>query len=48
MYRYHPQIIKVIELINENLIGKLISIESYFGVNILTKKNFLDLKKEKK
>ena len=48
MYRYHPQIIKVIELINENLIGKLISIESYFGVNILTKKNFFGFKKRKK
>ena len=28
MYRYHPQITKVIELINENVIGKLISMES--------------------
>ncbi len=45
MYRYHPQIIKVMELINENEIGKLISMESYFGSNILTKKNFFGFRK---
>ena len=48
MYRYHPQITKVIELINENVIGKLVSIESYFGVDILNKKNFFGFKKKKK
>ena len=48
MYRHHPQIIKVIELIKENTIGKLISMESFFGVDALTKKNLFGLKKEKK
>ena len=36
MYRYHPQIIKVVELIKDNTIGELISIESSFGMDILT------------
>ena len=48
MYRYHPQIIKVIELIKENAIGKLISMESSFGTNILTKKGLFGLSKKKK
>ena len=48
MYRHHPQIIKVIELIKENTIGKLISMESFFGVDALTKKNLFGFKKEKK
>jgi len=48
MYMYHPQIIKVIELINQGEIGELISMESNFGVNILTKKNFFGFKKTKK
>jgi len=47
MYRYHPQIIKVIKLIRGNAIGKLISMKSFFGMDILTKKIYLDLKKEK-
>ena len=34
MYRYHPQIIKVIKLIRGNAIGKLISMESFFGMDI--------------
>ena len=48
MYRHHPQIIKVIELIKENIIGELISMESFFGVDALTKKNLFGFKKEKK
>ena len=48
MYRYHPQIIKVIELIKENIIGKIISMESFFGMDILTKKNLFGFKKQKK
>ena len=40
MYRYHPQIIKLINLIQEGVIGKLISMESYFGNDILNKKIF--------
>jgi len=48
MYMYHPQIIKVIETINQGEIGELISMESNYGVNILTKKNFFGFKKIKK
>jgi len=48
MYLYHPQILKVINLLNKNSIGKIISMESFFGVDILTKKNFLGFKKIKK
>ena len=38
MYRYHPQIIKVIDLINNKLIGDLVSMESFFGIDVLGKK----------
>ena len=45
---YHPQIVKVIELINQGEIGELISMKSNFGMNILTKRNFFGFKKIKK
>jgi predicted dehydrogenase len=48
MYRFHPQIIKVIELINKNEIGKIISMETYFGNDILTSLNFFGMKIRKK
>ena len=48
MYRHHPQIKKVIELINKNIIGQVISMESDFGKDIMTKKNIFGFKKEKK
>lgn len=48
MYRHHPQILKTIELLNNKIIGNLISMKSYFGKDILTKKNFFGLKKTKK
>ena len=48
MYRYDPLIIKLIELIKSNEIGDLLSLESSFGVNILTKKKFLFFKKKRK
>ena len=38
MYRYHPQLTKVIELIKNNYIGNLIEMNSYYGVNIMKKK----------
>ena len=44
MYRHHPQILKVIELLNENIIGNLISMRSNFGEDILHKKNFFGFK----
>ena len=48
MYRYHPQTTKVIELINDDIIGQPISVESYFGVNLLTRKSFFGFTKKKK
>ena len=48
MYRHDTQIKKVIELIKNNEIGKPLSMESSFGVNILTKKKFYFFQKEKK
>ena len=48
MYRHDSQLKKVVELIKNNEIGNLLSMESSFGVNILTKKNFYFFKKEKK
>jgi len=48
MYIHHPQIKKVLEIINLGEIGKLISMESNFGQDILTKKNFFGFKKKKK
>jgi len=46
MYRYTPQILKVIELIKNDTIGKLVSMDSSFGVNLLTKKNIFGFKKK--
>ena len=48
MYRYHPQLIKVIDIIKKNTIGELVSMESFFGIDILTKKNLFGFKKKKK
>ncbi len=48
MYRYHPQIYKLIELIKGNHIGNLIEMESYFGVNLMKKKILFFFTKNKK
>ena len=48
MYMYHPQTKKILEIINNGEIGKLISMESNFGHDILTKKNIFGFKKNKK
>ena len=48
MYRYHPQINYILNLIEDNEIGNLISMESSFGINILSKKKFLFFDKKKK
>ena len=40
MFRYHPQIIKIIELLKNDSIGQIISMQSSFGKNLLTKKRF--------
>jgi predicted dehydrogenase len=48
MYKYIPQILKVIELIKNNSIGKLVSMDSSFGINLLTKKNIFGFEKKKR
>ena len=47
-YRHLPHISDIIKIINKDEIGKLISMESSFGKNILTKKKFFFLEKKKK
>jgi len=48
MYRFHPQISKVIEMVKNNEIGKINFVESNFGINILTKLNIFGIKLMKK
>ena len=48
MYLFHPQIKKTIQLIQDGEIGELISMSSFFGTNLLTKKNWLGFIKKKK
>ena len=48
MFRYHPQIKKVIELIKNNEIGNITSMESVFGKNLLFKKKIFGIFKSKK
>ena len=48
MYRYYPQIKKVIEILKTNQLGKLISMETTFSNNLLFKKKFFFFKKKKK
>jgi|TARA_B100000900_G_scaffold412356_1_gene433957 predicted dehydrogenase len=43
MYRYHPQIKKIIELIDNNEIGKITSMECFFGKNLINKKKLFGL-----
>jgi len=47
MYRHLPQIKKLIEIIRNKELGNLISMESSFGTNLLTKKKFIIFKKKK-
>ena len=47
-YRFHPKIKRVIELINEDTIGKVHSMETVFGQNLMTKKKFFFFEKKKK
>jgi predicted dehydrogenase len=48
MYRYYPQIKKLVETINSEEMGGLISMETSFGLNLLTKKKFIFFNKRKK
>ena len=47
MYRYHPQITDIIKIIKTGEMGKPISMESNYGINLIYKKNFLGFKKIK-
>ncbi len=47
MYRYHPQLIKVVELIRNNKIGNLISMKSDYGIDLISKRNFFGFIKKK-
>lgn len=48
MYKYHPQILKILELIKNDEIGEINHIESSFGINLFTKKKFWFFEKKKK
>ena len=48
MYRYHPQIPKIVDLLKNKIIGNLISMESFFGFNVLTKRKIFGIKFKKK
>ena len=47
MYRYHPQISKVVDLLKNNVIGNLVSMESFFGFDALGKKKIFGIKLNK-
>ena len=48
MYRFHPQINSIIEMITNDKIGGLLSMESFFGINILSKKKFFFFDRKRK
>ena len=45
MYRFHPQTFEIIKIIKDGSIGDLLSMESFFGVNIILKRNFFGIKR---
>ena len=48
MYKFNPQFKKIVELVRNNEIGKIVSIKSTFGVNLITKKKFFFFEKKRK
>ena len=48
MYRYHPQIETILDIIKNNDIGNLLNMKSQFGTNLLSKKKFWFFNKKKK
>ena len=48
MYRFNPQILKTIKIIEGQELGKILSMESHFCKNLLTKKKFFLFEKKKK
>jgi len=47
MYRYHPQISKVVDLLKNDVIGNLVSMESLFGFDSLGRKRIFGIKLNK-
>ena len=48
MYRHNPEILKIIEIIKSQELGKIQSMKSFFCKNLLTKKKFFFFEKMKK
>ena len=48
MYRHHPQIETILDIIKNNDIGNLLNMKSQFGTNLLSKKKFWFFNKKKK
>ena len=48
MYRYHPQINSIIKMIKNGKIGRLLSMETCFGINVLSKKKLFFFEKKRK
>ena len=47
MYRFHPQTYEIVKIIKDGTIGDLLSMESFFGVNIIMKRNIFGFKRMK-
>ena len=47
MYRFHPQTSALVEVIRQNEIGELLKMESFFGINIVEKRNIFGFKRLK-
>ena len=47
MYRFHPQTSEIVKIIKDGTIGDLLSMESFFGVNIIMKRNIFGFKRIK-
>ena len=48
MYKFFPQIEKITDIIKKGEIGKIVKIQSNFGINLLTKKKFFFFEKRRK
>ena len=47
MYRFHPQTAFLIKILQQNEIGELKQMESYFGINFIEKRNIFGFKRIK-
>ena len=48
MYRYLPQVKTLVEILQNQELGRVLSMESSFGINLLTKKKFIFFNTKKK